>query len=222
MSASSKTRKGALPPSSIETFLTVPAAFRILIFFFQAEDGIRDIGVTGVQTCALPIFGEALEADPVLGQSRDREQARHRAEREEQLVVAELVDLVLVAGELKCPGGGIVPRHRSEAQVGPLEHVPERRHDVPRLQRPRRCLGKKRRVEKEVDVVYEDQARRLAGDQALEMTRRRGATEPTTDDDDVPGHVPSVAPCNSVLQAPFGALPVICVSKSPCRRSLAP
>src|SRR5215217_1116094 len=26
-------------------------------FFFQAEDGIRDIGVTGVQTCALPIWG---------------------------------------------------------------------------------------------------------------------------------------------------------------------
>src|SRR3712207_8153112 len=26
-----------------------------LSFFFQAEDGIRDIGVTGVQTCALPI-----------------------------------------------------------------------------------------------------------------------------------------------------------------------
>src|SRR3712207_8080134 len=25
-------------------------------FFFQAEDGIRDIGVTGVQTCALPIY----------------------------------------------------------------------------------------------------------------------------------------------------------------------
>src|SRR3712207_204572 len=25
-------------------------------FFFQAEDGIRDIGVTGVQTCALPIL----------------------------------------------------------------------------------------------------------------------------------------------------------------------
>src|SRR3712207_6941873 len=24
-------------------------------FFFQAEDGIRDIGMTGVQTCALPI-----------------------------------------------------------------------------------------------------------------------------------------------------------------------
>src|SRR3712207_8404660 len=27
----------------------------VCFFFFQAEDGIRDIGVTGVQTCALPI-----------------------------------------------------------------------------------------------------------------------------------------------------------------------
>src|SRR2546422_11164655 len=26
-------------------------------FFFQAEDGIRDVAVTGVQTCALPISG---------------------------------------------------------------------------------------------------------------------------------------------------------------------
>src|SRR3712207_8404505 len=29
---------------------------RVIFFFFQAEDGIRDIGVTGVQTCALPIW----------------------------------------------------------------------------------------------------------------------------------------------------------------------
>src|SRR5690606_39827954 len=29
---------------------------RLLCFFFQAEDGIRDFHVTGVQTCALPIF----------------------------------------------------------------------------------------------------------------------------------------------------------------------
>src|SRR3712207_7423426 len=28
----------------------------MFFFFFQAEDGIRDIGVTGVQTCALPIY----------------------------------------------------------------------------------------------------------------------------------------------------------------------
>src|SRR3712207_1766422 len=30
--------------------------FFLFFFFFQAEDGIRDIGVTGVQTCALPIW----------------------------------------------------------------------------------------------------------------------------------------------------------------------
>src|SRR3989449_8529632 len=28
-----------------------------MLFFFQAEDGIRDVAVTGVQTCALPIYG---------------------------------------------------------------------------------------------------------------------------------------------------------------------
>src|SRR5690606_42008668 len=27
-----------------------------MVFFFQAEDGIRDFHVTGVQTCALPIY----------------------------------------------------------------------------------------------------------------------------------------------------------------------
>src|SRR2546430_3427753 len=30
-------------------------SIRNLFFFFQAEDGIRDLTVTGVQTCALPI-----------------------------------------------------------------------------------------------------------------------------------------------------------------------
>src|SRR5690625_5572640 len=30
-------------------------------FLFQAEDGIRDGHVTGVQTCALPIFGDGVE-----------------------------------------------------------------------------------------------------------------------------------------------------------------
>src|SRR2546429_4987675 len=30
----------------------------LYFFFFQAEDGIRDVAVTGVQTCALPIFSQ--------------------------------------------------------------------------------------------------------------------------------------------------------------------
>src|SRR3989449_8133966 len=32
---------------------------QIFFFFFQAEDGIRDVAMTGVQTCALPIYREA-------------------------------------------------------------------------------------------------------------------------------------------------------------------
>src|SRR2546430_16171211 len=32
----------------------------VFFFFFQAEDGIRDLTVTGVQTCALPIFVAAV------------------------------------------------------------------------------------------------------------------------------------------------------------------
>src|SRR5256885_4067698 len=31
-----------------------------IFFFFQAEDGIRDYKVTGVQTCALPIYGNII------------------------------------------------------------------------------------------------------------------------------------------------------------------
>src|SRR5207248_4360971 len=55
------------------------------LFFFQAEDGIRDRTVTGVQTCALPIFPNpqiggsgsftvtdngANDVDPVAGEIR--------------------------------------------------------------------------------------------------------------------------------------------------------
>src|SRR5690606_39938927 len=35
----------------------------VIIFFFQAEDGIRDFHVTGVQTCALPISRGAASGD---------------------------------------------------------------------------------------------------------------------------------------------------------------
>src|SRR2546430_13587858 len=33
--------------------------YAVVFFFFQAEDGIRDLTVTGVQTCALPISASA-------------------------------------------------------------------------------------------------------------------------------------------------------------------
>src|SRR5699024_11838702 len=42
-------------PEMYVVLLYVHTAF----FFFQAEDGIRDRNVTGVQTCALPIYADA-------------------------------------------------------------------------------------------------------------------------------------------------------------------
>src|SRR5947209_6624925 len=49
-------------------------------FFFQAEDGIRDIGVTGVQTCALPIsievFPGGLHDDKTLPAQVEKLRAR--------------------------------------------------------------------------------------------------------------------------------------------------
>src|SRR5256885_9208565 len=36
----------------------------VFVFFFQAEDGIRDYKVTGVQTCALPISSCAASVAP--------------------------------------------------------------------------------------------------------------------------------------------------------------
>src|SRR5688500_20376063 len=41
-------------------------------FFFQAEDGIRDYKVTGVQTCALPIFNNAYNKTKVLSLLTDK------------------------------------------------------------------------------------------------------------------------------------------------------
>src|SRR5437667_6674393 len=41
----------------------------IFFFFFQAEDGIRDRDVTGVQTCALPIFCSATPLAPAVAAS---------------------------------------------------------------------------------------------------------------------------------------------------------
>src|SRR2546422_423643 len=38
-------------------------ALSFFFFFFQAEDGIRDVAVTGVQTCALPIFRQLVEEE---------------------------------------------------------------------------------------------------------------------------------------------------------------
>src|SRR5207302_4554969 len=62
----------------------------LFLFFFQAEDGIRDFHVTGVQTCALPI-SERLPARPRILAAAEaaavqpgRRAADHRRERRMQ------------------------------------------------------------------------------------------------------------------------------------------
>src|SRR5690606_42089669 len=42
--------------SSLAAMVVAKLLHQLVVFFFQAEDGIRDFHVTGVQTCALPIF----------------------------------------------------------------------------------------------------------------------------------------------------------------------
>src|SRR2546422_5029749 len=61
--------------SILLTFLSIEELkFLIIFFFFQAEDGIRDVAVTGVQTCALPISHRA-------GCLRPAQRCQHRARR---------------------------------------------------------------------------------------------------------------------------------------------
>src|SRR5699024_11473734 len=57
--------------------------FRRLLFFFQAEDGIRDRNVTGVQTCALPISDCVTQMLRSLG-ARNRVEAALLAYRSEE------------------------------------------------------------------------------------------------------------------------------------------
>src|SRR3712207_7832536 len=65
-----------------------------LYFFFQAEDGIRDIGVTGVQTCALPIFYDDnfVEAAAML------KRALEDAEANPGLLIQTLLSLAFTQG----------------------------------------------------------------------------------------------------------------------------
>src|SRR5947209_14434786 len=63
-----------------------------IFFFFQAEDGIRDIGVTGVQTCALPIL------------KHRRGKSRQTIKRAESAGVS--LDRIVAPPKMTLPDGG--------------------------------------------------------------------------------------------------------------------
>src|SRR3712207_7948318 len=81
----------------------------VRFFFFQAEDGIRDIGVTGVQTCALPIcigyvFGGErglYERLPALDNLRYFAELYGVPPREQKRRIEELLELVGLKGREK-------------------------------------------------------------------------------------------------------------------------
>src|SRR2546427_5407370 len=51
-------------PSAWTSHVDSPSRRLRFFFFFQAEDGIRDLTVTGVQTCALPILSYPCRSGP--------------------------------------------------------------------------------------------------------------------------------------------------------------
>src|SRR5207245_10681019 len=87
-------------------------------FFFQAEDGIRDATVTGVQTCALPISRRSRPpgAGPRASPSLVRSASGGRAGQQDDLAVAREVEQI---GRASCRervwvavGGGAVRKER--------------------------------------------------------------------------------------------------------------
>src|SRR5947208_3784043 len=66
-----------------------------VFFFFQAEDGIRDDLVTGVQTCALPISGE-YRAGPTMRRLDFLQRREQSTDALEQRVAPQLVDVAIV------------------------------------------------------------------------------------------------------------------------------
>src|SRR3712207_7196945 len=73
-----------------------------VFMFFQAEDGIRDIGVTGVQTCALPI-------------SAEEEAPEYIAEHVSKPVVAYIAGFTAPPGKTMGRAGAIVSGSKGTA-----------------------------------------------------------------------------------------------------------
>src|SRR5690606_39685342 len=89
----------------------------VFFFFFQAEDGIRDFHVTGVQTCALPISHDRASASAEALSARAAWDARHCSECAH--VVAEVHQDVHMRGSpYGLNGEGIQSSRSEERRVG--------------------------------------------------------------------------------------------------------
>src|SRR6266404_2002303 len=93
----------------------------LFFFFFQAEDGIRDKLVTGVQTCALPISD--IQADTATSSHQDPDQERKHENVDHRtapvLVLADDIHATLQNEQLHQPE----KQEAGPAQVGEAEKV---------------------------------------------------------------------------------------------------
>src|SRR5256885_11767961 len=89
-----------------------------LSFFFQAEDGIRDYKVTGVQTCALPIwereFSEKAHATPYAALTYDINKTYSAYASYTSIFRPQ--DFLDVSGSMLAPVEGRSEEHTSELQ----------------------------------------------------------------------------------------------------------
>src|SRR2546422_4319364 len=71
----------------------------VFFFFFQAEDGIRDVAVTGVQTCALPIsLTQLLHHVIAVGDHLAHQAGRGRGGAQRRAIVLAEPDVVRILG----------------------------------------------------------------------------------------------------------------------------
>src|SRR2546429_5028664 len=87
-----------------------------LFFFFQAEDGIRDVAVTGVQTCALPISAGLLVSISLSASGRCQTEAC-TCWRQSNQFCHKGIGVAAVCG-LQRIGGGEIGRRSEERRVG--------------------------------------------------------------------------------------------------------
>src|SRR5690625_7226300 len=102
----------------------------VCFFFFQAEDGIRDGHVTGVQTCALPIFPRRLLGFWLTAKHGSEGLREVLTERFQETMVGDLKHRVLVPAEI----GRASCRERGEMWGGGRAM----KEKVERLKRPAR------------------------------------------------------------------------------------
>ena len=159
-------------------------------------------------------IGQRLEAEAVLGEAGHGQRARYRAERDDELVVAQALDVALRRADLE----DVLLRPRAddlaEAQVRRVELLAQRHDDVARVERPGRGAGQQRGVQHEVDVVHERHPCTLRGQRPLQRSRGVEAAEAAACDHHMPGHgprVPTRAPATRVQpgrRAPGRASPL--------------